>query len=443
MTPQSSSNPAPLKSAVQKARHRLAPFLALMFAMAMIDRSNVGFVKQALEIDAHLNNAAYALGAGIFFIGYAVFEIPSNLMLHRVGAKIWLSRIMITWGLASAAMMFVRDEWSFYGLRFILGVSEAGFSPGVILFSTYWFPAQDRSKALGIYYLGAPIAMVLGGPISGFLLESTQGLLNLKNWQWMFLIEGFAAVFVGIIAYFYLVSRPRDAKWLTAEEKTALGNAIASEDSQKAAHGPSHSIRALFDLNVLRFVLIYFTIQVSAYGVVFYLPSRVSELIGQAIGLQVGILTAIPWLCALLSMSLITGYADKHAKHRPLAISLLALTAGGLFASTLGNHIVPTLVAFSLATVGFVVVQPLFWTMPTAYLTGTAAASGIALIGSIGNLGGYMAPTFKTKMDALFQNHQAGTISLAFAGVIGMFLLLSLKPTSSPSPRGEPESDKL
>ena len=202
----------PLASAVRKARLRLAPFLALMFSLAMLDRSNVGFVKQALQLDANIGAAAYALGAGMFFIGYAVFEIPSNLMLQRLGAKVWLSRIMITWGLASAAMMFVRDETSFYILRFILGVTEAGFSPGVILFSTYWFPARDRSKALGIYYFGLPIALVLGGPLSGFLLDTTGGMLGLRNWQWMFIIEGLAACVVGVIAFFYLTSRPRDAK---------------------------------------------------------------------------------------------------------------------------------------------------------------------------------------------------------------------------------------
>ncbi len=423
-----------LAAAVRKARLRLAPFLALMFAMAMLDRSNVGFVKQALQLDANLNSAAYALGAGIFFIGYAVFEIPSNLMLHRVGAKIWLSRIMITWGLASAAMMFTKDEWSFYALRFILGVSEAGFSPGVILFSTYWFPARDRSKAIGIYYLGAPIAMVLGGPVSGFLLDFTGGMLGLKNWQWMFLIEGLAATVVGVFAFFYLTSHPRDARWLSAEERGALQDAITAENAQKQAHGKTGALKALMDLRVLRFVLIYFAIQVSAYGVVFYLPAHISELTGQAIGTNVGLLAAIPWLCALVSMGLITGYADATQKHRTLGMGLLALTAGGLFASTWGTHLVPVLIAFSLATVGFVVVQPLFWTLPTAHLSGTAAASGIALIGSIGNLGGFIAPTFKTAMETVFHSQRAGTVALAFAGVLGMWLMSGLK-SSLPNSR--------
>lgn len=416
----------PLSTAVRKARLRLAPFLALMFALAMLDRSNVGFVKQALQIDVGIGNAAYALGAGIFFIGYAVFEIPSNLMLHRVGAKLWLSRIMVTWGLASAAMMFVHDETSFYVLRFILGVAEAGFSPGVILYSTYWFPARDRSKALGVYYFGLPIALVLGGPLSGWLLEVTGGMLGLRNWQWMFIIEGIAASVVGVIAYFYLVSRPRDATWLSPEERAALENAIAAEDRHKTAHGPSSALAALKDMNVLRFVLIYFAVQISVYGVIFYLPTRISELTGSAIGLKVGLLTAIPWLCALIALRFITGYADATGRHRLLAACMLAMAAAGISVSTLGDQIAPVLLAFCFATIGFVVVQPLFWALPTAYLAGPAAASGIALIGSLGNLGGFIAPTLKTMMEALFHSQRAGMLALACAGVIGVVLLLGI-----------------
>ncbi|SOZ40935.1 MFS transporter [Cupriavidus neocaledonicus] len=417
------ANHDPLASAVNKARLRLAPFLALMFALSMLDRSNVGFVKQALMVDSNIGNAAYALGAGIFFIGYAVFEIPSNLILHRVGAKVWLSRIMVTWGLASAAMMFAHDETSFYVLRFILGVAEAGFSPGVILYSTYWFPASQRGKALGVYYFGLPVALVLGGPVSGLLLDVMGGQLGLRNWQWMFVIEGLAASVVGVIAFFYLVSKPRDAKWLNAEEKTALEAAIAAEDNRKTAHGPATALSALRNWQVLRFVAIYFAIQVSVYGVIFYLPTRISELTGTAIGAKVGLLTAIPWLCALIALRLITGIADARGKQREFAMAMLAMAAIGIALSTLGHELVPVLMAFCLATVGFVVVQPLFWTLPTAYLSGTAAASGIALIGALGNLGGFIAPTLKTAVESAFHSQQAGMLALAIAGVVGVLLL--------------------
>jgi MFS family permease len=424
---------APLESAVRKARLRLAPFLALMFALSMLDRSNVGFVKQALQIDAGIGDAAFALGAGIFFIGYAVFEIPSNLMLHRVGAKIWLSRIMITWGLASAAMMFVHNETSFYVLRFILGVAEAGFSPGVILYSTYWFPARERGKALGIYYFGLPVALVLGSPLSGYLMEVMGGRLGLHNWQWMFLIEGIAASVVGVVAFFYLTSKPRHANWLTSAEKDALESAIEAEDRHKIAHGPATALSALRNWNVLRFVSIYFAIQVSVYGVIFYLPTRISELTGTAIGSKVGLLTAIPWLCALVALRFITGYADAKGKHRQIAIAMLAMAAVGIALSTVGHHIGAVLVAFCVATVGFVVVQPLFWTLPTAYLSGTAAASGIAMIGALGNLGGFVAPTLKTAVEMFFHSQRAGMFTLAFAGLVGVLLLLSIGWRSRPA----------
>jgi MFS family permease len=420
------ASPQPLAAAVRKARLRLAPFLALMFALSMLDRSNVGFVKQALQVDSNIGNAAFALGAGIFFIGYAVFEIPSNMMLHRVGAKVWLSRIMITWGLASAAMMFAHNETSFYVLRFILGVAEAGFSPGVILYSTYWFPARERGKALGIYYFGLPVALVLGSPLSGYLMEVMGGHLGLRNWQWMFLIEGLAASVVGVIAFFYLVSKPRQAKWLSAEEKDALESAIAAEDHHKVSHGPSTALAALGNWNVLRFVAIYFAIQVSVYGVIFYLPTRISELTGTAIGSKVGLLTAIPWFCALVALRFITGYADARGKHREMALIMLAMAAAGIGLSTMGSHLVPVLIAFCVAVVGFVVVQPLFWTLPTAYLSGTAAASGIAMIGALGNLGGFIAPTLKTAVETSFQSQRAGMYALAAAGVVGVLLLLSI-----------------
>ncbi|MBN3785897.1 MFS transporter [Burkholderia sp. Ac-20353] len=419
-------HPDPLASAVHKARLRLVPFLALMFALSMLDRSNVGFVKQALMVDSNIGNAAYALGAGIFFIGYAVFEIPSNLILHRVGARVWLSRIMVTWGLASAAMMFAHDETSFYVLRFILGVAEAGFSPGVILYSTYWFPASQRGKALGVYYFGLPVALVLGSPLSGLLLDMMGGQLGLRNWQWMFIIEGLAAALVGVIAFFYLVSKPRDAKWLDAAEKAALEAAIAAEDQHKVTHGPRSALGALGNLQVLRFVAIYFAIQVSVYGVIFYLPTRISELTGTAIGAKVGLLTAIPWLCALLALRPVTGMADARGRHRQFAIAMLAMAAAGIALSTLGHALAPVLLAFCCATIGFVVVQPLFWTLPTAYLSGTAAASGIALIGALGNLGGFIAPTLKTAVETAFHSRQAGMLALAIAGGVGVLLLMSI-----------------
>jgi MFS family permease len=394
-----------------------------MFATSILDRSNVGFAKDALRADVHIGDAAFAVGAGIFFIGYALFEIPSNLILHRVGARVWLSRIMVTWGIASAMMMLIHGAWSFYLLRFLVGLAEAGFSPGVILYSTYWFPARERGRFLGLYYMGLPVALTLGSAVSGVLMETMNGYLGLYNWQWMFLMEGLLASLIGAVAYFVLPSKPSEASWLNQEERDALTDTIALEDSDKQTHSPRDSISALRDARVLRFVMIYFAIQVGIYGIIFYLPSRISELAGIQINSKTGMLVAIPWFCALLSLPLLTAWADRLGKHGRFATLLLLLAAIGLAGSTQTTHLPSALLAFSLAAVGFVVVQPLFWTLPSSCLEGTAAATGLAMIGACGNLGGFVAPTLKIAAEKTFRNEQSGMLVLAAVALCGVFLL--------------------
>ncbi|ASL26536.1 MFS transporter [Azotobacter chroococcum] len=428
---------AHIDSAIAKCRWRLLPFLALMFALAMIDRANVGFAKAALQTDLNLSNAAFALGAGIFFIGYALFEVPSNLMLHRVGARVWLSRIMITWGFVSAAMMFTRDETTFYVLRFLLGVAEAGFSPGVILYLTYWFPAARRGQAIGIYYFGLPGALLLGSPLSGWLLDM-HGIFGLTNWQWMFLVEGLAAVVVGCVALFYLNSKPHEAKWLTPDEKSALGHELQLEDQHKLDHGPRSLLGLLSNRRVLSFILIYFSIQMSVYGVIFYLPTRIAGLLGTTVGLEVGLFIAIPWLCAAVVMYLVTHFADRHAAHLPMAMCMLSMASLGIAASVLVDSFAPVLLAFCFAASGFVTVQPLFWTLPTGYLGGVAAAGGIALIGSLGNLGGFLAPMLKAHMEVWFASPQAGMLSLSLTGLVGVGLLWKLHGSRKPIEAAQP-----
>ena len=415
------SNPA-LKQALSKIRWRILPFVALMFAMAIIDRSNIGFAKHAFQADTGLSNAAFALGAGIFFIGYAVFEVPSNLMLHKVGARIWLSRIMVTWGLVSAAMMFAHDETSFYILRFLLGVAEAGLSPGVVLYLTYWFPQNQRGSAYGIYYFGVPVSLMVGGPVSGWLLESAQ--FGLTGWQWMFVTEGLAASIIGVFAFFYLTDKPRDAKWLNTEEKAAIEHELEKEQLQKANKGPSSWRAAMFNPVVLYFTLIYFTIQVSVYGVLFYLPTRIAELLGTGIGLKVGALTSIPWIATVCMLYLVTRHADRKGQQTRYAALMLAMAAVGMIGSTLSGNLVLVIMAFCVAAAGFITVQPLFWTLPTRFLGGAAAASGIAVIGALGNLGGFLAPTVKTWAEGYFNNPHAGMYFLAGMAVLGALILI-------------------
>lgn len=415
------SNPA-LKQALSKIRWRILPFVALMFAMAIIDRSNIGFAKHALQADTGLSNAAFALGAGIFFIGYAVFEVPSNLMLHKIGARIWLSRIMVTWGLVSAAMMFAHDETSFYILRFLLGVAEAGLSPGVVLYLTYWFPQNQRGSAYGIYYFGVPVSLMVGGPVSGWLLESAQ--FGLTGWQWMFVTEGLAASIIGVFAFFYLTDKPRDAKWLSTDEKAAIEHELEKEQLLKANKGPSSWRAAMFNPVVLYFTLIYFTIQVSVYGVLFYLPTRIAELLGTGIGLKVGALTSIPWIATVIMLYLVTRHADRKGQQTRYAALMLAMAAVGMIGSTLSGNLVLVIVAFCVAAAGFITVQPLFWTLPTRFLGGAAAASGIAVIGALGNLGGFLAPTVKTWAEQHFNNPHAGMYFLAGMAVLGALMLV-------------------
>lgn len=434
------TNPA-LQQALSKIRWRILPFVAPMFAMAIIDRSNIGFAKHALQADTGLSNAAFALGAGIFFIGYAVFEVPSNLMLHKIGARIWLSRIMVTWGLVSAAMMFAHDETSFYILRFLLGVAEAGLSPGVVLYLTYWFPQNQRGSAYGIYYFGVPVSLMVGGPVSGWLLESAQ--FGLTGWQWMFVTEGLAASIIGVFAFFYLTDKPRDAKWLNTEEKAAIEHELEKEQLQKANKGPSSWRAAMFNPVVLYFTLIYFTIQVSVYGVLFYLPTRIAELLGTGIGLKVGALTSIPWIATVCMLYLVTRHADRKGQQTRYAALMLAMAAVGMIGSTLSGNLVLVIMAFCVAAAGFITVQPLFWTLPTRFLGGAAAASGIAVIGALGNLGGFLAPTVKTWAEGYFNNPHAGMYFLAGTALLGALMLIrsaraSGNPGKLPAPAATP-----
>jgi sugar phosphate permease len=415
-----------LDHTVAKVTRRLLPFLLLMYVLAFLDRANVGFAKKAFQLDTGLSDAAYAFGAGIFFISYALLEVPSNLIMHKVGARIWMCRIMVTWGLISAAMMFAHTETIFYLLRFLLGAAEAGFFPGVILYLTYWIPAYSRARVTGLFYFGAPIAFIVGGPLSGLLLEM-EGTAGLRGWQWMFLVEGLLATVVGVWAYWYLDNRPKDAAWLSTEEKATLGAAIDAEEHVKHEHGPKGLTAALGNPRVLYLCLIYFLIQMSVYGVVFYLPTQVASLLGTNVGFTVGLVTAIPWICALAAAYLIPRYSDRTHERRVTAAVTLAVAGLGIAASTSVASPLLALVALCFAAAGFIAVQPLFWTFPTGYLAGAAAAGGIALVNSLGALGGFVAPNVKTWAEAAFASPSAGLYLLAATTLVGAALILGLR----------------
>jgi MFS family permease len=394
-----------------------------MYVISFLDRANIGFAKQAMQSSIGISEHAFAMAAGLFFISYALFELPSNLILHRVGAKLWMARIMVSWGVVSMATMFVTGRSSFYLLRLMLGAAEAGFFPGVILYLTYWFPRKVRGEIFGLFYFGAPLAFIVGGPISGLLLQMHPHF-GLQNWQWMFLVEGFAAVTVGLWAYWYLDDKPSSAAWIPVEEQKALTSALAHEQNEQRAHSPAKLLSVLGDLRALEFVLIYFLIQVSVYGVVFYLPSEVSAILHKPTGIEVGFVSAIPWVCALAAVFLLPRLADSCGRHRQLAsITLLISGCASLALPMVRPHI--GLVALSIGISGLIAAQPLFWTLPTSYLTGRTAAGGLAMINALGSVGGFVAPNVKVWADACFGSQRAGTlllggITILNAGLIAM-----------------------
>ena len=424
-----------LSRAIARARRRLLPFLLLMYVVAFLDRANIGFVKQQFQMSVGISETAFAWGAGLFFLSYAVFEIPSNLILHRVGARIWMCRIMVTWGMVSVATMFVQGPVSFYCLRLLLGFAEAGFFPGVILYLTYWFPNRVRGQIMGQFYFGAPLAFIFGGPLSGLLL-TMHGKAGLHGWQWMFLVEGSLAIAVGVWAFWYLSDRPKDASWLSDVAKSELEKALTEEEAVRQAHGPSAFLAALRDPRLFHFGGIYFLIQMSVYGVVFYLPSEVAGILGKRMGLEVGMVSALPWACALAAVIWIPWWADRMRRPRVLAAAVLAISGVASAAFLVPNSVV-ALGAICVAASGFIAVQPVFWTFPTGYLAGRAAAGGIAVINTFGALGGFFAPNIKVWADQYFGFPAAGLCVLAGFTLFAAGLIVVLGDQSYSQQRGK------
>ncbi len=421
-----------LERAIARVRRRLVSVLLLLYIISFLDRANIGFAKQALQTYVGISPEAYALAAGLFFVSYSFSGFPSNLILHRIGAKIWMSIIMVAWGAVSMSTMFVKGSASLYTLRLLLGVAEAGFFPGVILYLTYWFPDRVRGQMMGLFYLGVPFSLVLGSPLSGFLL-GMHPLPPFENWQWMFLIEGFLAVVAGFASYWYLDNKPGNAAWLPAAEKQALVARLAREENERRALGPSGILPMLRNPRVLQFLLIYMLIQISVYGAVFYLPTEVSELLHKPAGLEVGVVSAIPWVCASLAVWWLPRIADSRNLHRTLA-------SAGMLISGVASFVFPAsgpavgLIALSIVVSGIIAVQPIFWTFPTGYLADRAAAGGIAVV-TLGNLGGFFGPYMKVWADDTFHSPNAGLYLLAALTVLnaGMIALVRTRRHSEPS----------
>ncbi|MDQ2775538.1 MAG: MFS transporter [Acidobacteriota bacterium] len=373
---------------------RLIPFLFLCYIFAYVDRVNVGFAKLQMQQDLGITDAVYGAGAGIFFIGYFFFEVPCNMALQRIGAKYWLGPIMIVWGFVSACTMFIHTAHEFYAVRFLLGVVESGFFPGVILYLTFWYPSKYRAKVIAAFMTAIPLSGVIGGPISGLILEKATSLGGLRGWQWLYIFEAVPSLLAGIVTMFFLQDRPQKSKWLNEREKALLARRLEEDESDKRAASPNHHtmLDAFRSTKTWLLCFVYFGFVMGNYGLSFWLPQIIKDTITKD-PLNIGLLTAIPWAVAAVAMVVVGHHSDKTGERR-WHIALTGIIGAVAFAASAlpGISGVMGLLALTIATAGIACSYSTFWAVPTAILSGTAASAGIAWINSVGNLAGYVSP---------------------------------------------------
>jgi MFS transporter, ACS family, tartrate transporter len=397
---------------------RLLPLLLLAYLAAYIDRINIGFAAVALRHDLGLSNTVFGFGAGLFFIGYFLFEVPSNLLLAKVGARRWIARIMVSWGLLSAAMIFVQGPYSFYLLRFLLGLAEAGFFPGVIYYLVCWFPAAYRARMMAWFTAGIPLSTVIGAPISSEILKMS-GIGGLPGWQWMFLLEGLPAVGIGLLVFFLLPDRPRDASWLSPERKQWLETTLAAEPGHFVTAHVSSTLKSFYDVRVMVLCLVYFANISANLSLAFFLPQIIATM-GTTLT-QTGWLTAIPSFVGFLGLIGIGWLSDHFANHRALLLTSLSITALGFFAAALfgaGGASAIGIAALAFASIGIHGLKAPFWSVAPLALAGPAAAGGIAWINSVGNLGGFFGPSILGWLTDAFGTYKAGIYALAAVQVV-------------------------
>ena len=410
-----------------KVSRRIIPFLMLCYLGAYLDRVNVGFAKLQMLNDLRFSETIYGMGAGIFFLGYFLFEVPSNVILHKVGARKWLARIMLTWAVISACFIFVKTPTAFYALRFLLGIAEAGFAPGVILYLTYWYPSERRAKALSIFFMAIPLAGIFGGPLSGWVMHSLQGTLSLTGWKWLFLLEAVPSLVLGVVILLYLDDGIAGATWLTDAEKRLLARNVQGDDARKTAHG---SIKAFIgDRRLWLLAAIYFCVVLGQYGLTFWLPTIIRKA-GVSDPLWVGLFTAIPYLCAIVALPLIGMSADRLRERRfHLAIPMLVAVAGFATLPMLGS-VAASIVCLSIASAGILAASSQFWSLPTALLGGVSAAAGIAAVNCFANLAGFFSPAIVGWLNDVTGKSTAGLVFIALAVTLGA-LLVFLVPAKS------------
>lgn len=431
---------------------RLLPLLFLCYVVAFLDRVNVGFAKLQMATELQWSDAVYGFGAGVFFLGYFVFEVPSNLLMARVGARRWIARIMITWAVVSGAFAFVdvipwgpAPAWfgvtpsvfGFYTLRLLLGMAEAGFFPGIVLYLTYWFPSARRARAFARFMTAVAIANVVGAPLSGWIMDSFNGSAGWAGWRWLFVLESVPSLVMGVVVWFVLPDSPATATWLRADERALVMTRLAEDEARRSATGTSPTTvwATLTNGTVWALAFVYFTSALALYGVNFWMPTIIQELgIAKNAYLTIGLLAMISWGVAVVVMILFGAHSDKHGERRWHVTGALLVTAAGLvMLATVGTAIVPSMIALTLIAAGVLSAMSTFWSIPTQYLRGTAAAAGIAWINSIGNLGGHFGPDLIGRVRTATGGASGALFTLAAMVACGA-LVIALVARDTPSP---------
>lgn len=411
------------EAAYSKVAWRLLPFLFLCYVFSYLDRVNVGFAKLQMLSDLHFSETVYGLGAGIFFVGYFLLEVPSNMILYRVGARVWIARIMITWGVVASAMVLVKTPLSFYVMRFLLGAAEAGFIPGILLYLTFWFPSKRRGKVMAIFLTGIPVAGVIGGPLSGWILHFFAGVSGWTGWQWLFFLEGLPSIAAGIAALFWLTGSIREAHWMTEDEKQILEAQVKAEAGAKHHHSMGDAFK---EPKVWLLAITYALFLMGLYGVSFWLPSLIKAS-GVKDPLNVGLLTAIPYAVATVAM-IATSYSSDRTRERRWHLSVAGVCGAlGLVLSTIFAHnIVLAMCALTLATAGVCTTVSQFWNLPGAFLGGAAAAAGIAFVNAVGNVSGFIAPPLVGWVKDMTTSTNLAVVVLAACGLLASLLVFRI-----------------
>ena len=418
-----------------KIAWRIIPFLFILYIAAYLDRANVGFAKTRFQADLNLSDEAYGLGVGLFFIGYFLFEVPSNLILQKVGARLWIARIMLSWGVVSCSFMFMWNETSFYVLRFLLGVTEAGFFPGMILYLSYWFPVRLRARMVSRFMAAIPISFIIGAPLSGLILKGMDDVGGMQGWQWMFLLEGIPTLLLGVVVFFYLTDRPAKAGWLSEPEKEWLEADLELDRARIADGGRKDMAGAFVDWRVWYVVLLYITNVMANYGLSSWMPSVIEDSNPalkasnpEAASQRAAYLTAIPWIVTLIVMVTNGWHSDKTNERKwHFAIPHVVAAAGLIGSLFFFDNTVILIVCLCFAAAGINCVLGVFWALPAAFLTGAAAAGGIAMINSLGNLGGFLGPYTLGALKKTY-GYDGGFIAMACSLILGAFLVLMFKP---------------